>query len=247
MVSDVDIKDRAVEILVVEDSPTQGERLKYTIEKHAYHAHVVCNGVEAIDYLRHHAPTIIISDVLMPEVDGYQLCKVIKADERLKHIPVILLTSLSEPEDVIKGLDCGADNFLIKPYSEQVLISRINYMLLNIQIRGNSTTDMGIEIMFAGKKQFIKSSRIQILDILLSTYDTAIQRAVELEVKVRELKKANETIKTLKGLIPICAKCKKVRNDKGSWQQIEEYVRQHSDAEFTHGFCPECIEKIKST
>ncbi|MBF0344456.1 MAG: response regulator [Nitrospirae bacterium] len=242
-----DNDDKTVEILIVEDSPTQSERLKYTIEKHSLHAHVVNNGAEALDYLKHHTPTIIISDIMMPEMDGYQLCKRIKTDGNLKHIPVILLTSLSEPEDIIKGLDCGADNFLVKPYNEQMLISRINYIMLNMQLRGNATTDVGIEIVFAGRKQFIKSSRIQILDLLLSTYETAILKTRELEATVRELKKATETIKTLKGLIPICAKCKKVRNDSGFWQQIEEYIREHSDAEFTHGFCPDCVEKIKAT
>ena len=59
-----------------------------------------------------------------------------------------------------------------------------------------------------------------------------------------ELLTSMEEIKTLKGIIPICASCKKIRDDKGSWEQIETYIRDHSDAEFSHGICPECMKKL---
>jgi|Deesub1362A_J573_1020465.scaffolds.fasta_scaffold00004_308 transcriptional regulator with PAS, ATPase and Fis domain len=65
------------------------------------------------------------------------------------------------------------------------------------------------------------------------------------EERTAKLKEALENVKTLKGLLPICAWCKKIRNDKGYWDQIEDYIRKHSDADFTHGICPECMEKIK--
>jgi len=232
------------EILIVEDSPTQAEELKYILETKCFNAQITKNGMEALDYLEGHMPSIIISDIIMPEMDGYQLCKKIKSDSRMKHIPVMLLTTLSEPEDVIKGLDCGSDSFMIKPYDEEVLISRINYILLNAEVRKNTTTEMGIEIVFAGKKHFITSTRIQILDLLISTYENAIQKARELENTVKELVSAHETIKTLNGFIPICAMCKKVRDDQGYWQQIELYIRNHSEADFTHTYCPECVNKL---
>ena len=231
-------------ILIVEDSPTQAEQLKYILEEQSFFVEIAKNGMEALDYLDSHAPIFIVSDIVMPEMDGYQLCKKIKSNERTKFIPVMLLTTLSDPEDVIKGLECGADGFMTKPYDEETLISRINYILLNAEVRKNTTTEMGIEIVFSGKKHFITSTRIQILDLLISTYENAIRKTRELEKTVKELRSANETIKTLKGLIPICAECKKVRDDKGYWQQIEIYIRDHSDADFTHGFCPDCIKKL---
>jgi two-component system cell cycle response regulator len=237
-------EDDKHEILIVEDSPTQAEELKYILETQGFHARITKNGMEALHYLENHIPSIIVSDIIMPEMDGYRLCKKIKSDERMRHIPVMLLTTLSEPEDVIKGLDCGSDGFMIKPYDEEALISRINYILLNAEVRKNTTTEMGIEIVFAGKKHFITSTRIQILDLLISIYQNAIQKARELERTVKELKSANETIKTLKGFIPICSMCKKVRDDQGYWQQIELYIRDHSEADFTHSYCPECKQKI---
>ena len=154
------------------------------------------------------------------------------------------MTTLSEPEDVIKGLESGADNFMTKPYDEQTLIARIHHVLTNAGLREPRASEMGIEIAFAGKKHFITSNRIQILDLLISTYENAIQKTRELEKTIMELTHANETIKTLKGLIPICASCKKVRNDAGYWEQIEMYIRDHSEAEFTHGFCPDCLKKL---
>src|SRR6185503_16287206 len=120
-----------VEILVVEDSPTQAERLRYILEQHNYSVSVAQNGKQALTLLSQHKPTLVISDIMMPEVDGYQLCQQIKTNESLKDIPVILLTSLSDPKDVIRGLECRADNFITKPYDEEYLLSRIHYILAN--------------------------------------------------------------------------------------------------------------------
>jgi two-component system cell cycle response regulator len=233
-----------VKILIVEDSPTQAERLKYILEGQDYRVSVAGNGNEALQYLEEHRPVMVISDIVMPEMNGYELCARIKEDERLKNIPVILLTTLSDPADVISGLNCGADNFITKPYEEQFLLTRIHYILLNLRMREGVSTEMGIEIAFAGQKQFITSNRIQILDMLLSTFEAAIQKTLELEEANRELRKANETISTLNGLIPICARCKKIRDDGGYWRQIEEYISEHSEAEFTHGYCPDCAKAL---
>src|SRR3990170_9014172 len=124
-----------IEILVVEDSPTQAEQLKHILEQHDYSVSVANNGKEALSLINKHKPTIVISDIIMPEMDGYQLCRQIKADENLTNIPVILLTSLSDPEDIVRGLECGADNFITKPYDEKYLLSRIQYILISDELR----------------------------------------------------------------------------------------------------------------
>ncbi len=186
-----------VEILIVEDSPTQALHLKYILEQHDYQVTVSRNGRDALEYMKTHKPTIVISDILMPEMDGYDLCRQIRADENLKYVPVILLTQLVDPRDVIRGLLSGADNFVTKPYSEQFLISRIQYILANQELRRNAITEMGIEIFFAGQKHFITSDRMQILDLLFSTFENAVQRNQELEQANKELRKALETIETI--------------------------------------------------
>lgn len=187
-----------INILIVEDSLTQAEQLRYTLEQYGYHVTVSHNGLEAIKNIKIKKPTIVISDVVMPEMDGFELCRLIKSDENFKDIPVILLTSLSEPIDVINGLKCGTNNFIIKPYNEQFLISRIRYILANMELRKNGiAAEMGIEVFFAGQKHYLNSERIQIIDLLLSTFENAIQKNIELEQSNKELTKAFETIKIL--------------------------------------------------
>jgi len=186
-----------IEILVVEDSPTQAMHLKYILERRNYKVRMATNGKDALTMMRKQKPTIVISDILMPEMDGYEFCRQIRADEQLKYVPVILLTQLFDPRDVIRGLLSGADNFVTKPYSEQFLISRIQYILANQELRKNSITEMGIEIIFAGQKHFITSDRMQILDLLFSTFENAVQRNQELEETNKELRRAIETIETI--------------------------------------------------
>lgn len=190
-------KNIGIEILVVEDSPTQALHLKHILQQHDYSVTVAKDGKDALEYMKSHKPTIVISDILMPEMDGYELCRQIRADSNLKYVPVILLTQLVDPRDVIRGLLSGADNFVTKPYSEQFLISRIQYILANQELRRNAITEMGIEIFFAGQKHFITSDRMQILDLLFSTFENAVQRNQELEQANKELRKALETIETI--------------------------------------------------
>jgi len=236
-----------VTILIVEDSMTQGEKLKFILEEEKFKVDWVVTGQLGLDYLEKNQPTLIISDVMMPEMNGFDMCARIKADKRWRHIPVILLTTLSEPYDILKGLESGADNFITKPYSREYLLSRIEYLLVNMRLRGmtdQKTPEMGIEIYFAGKKHRITSERLQIIDLLFSTYEAIIQKNMELERLNRELKMANEKIQTLSGLIPICSKCKKVRNDDGYWQEVEDYVTAHTEADFTHGICTDCVKEL---
>jgi two-component system response regulator VanR len=236
-----------INILIVEDSLTQGEKLKFILEEEGFNVDWVVTAEAALEFLERNIPTIIISDVLMPQMDGFQLCARLKEDSRWKAIPIILLTTLSDPYDILKGLESGADNFITKPYNRDYLLSRLEYLLVNLRLRSMSrqqNPEMGIEIYFAGKKHRITSERLQIIDLLFSTYEAIIQKNIELEGLNRELKLANEKIKTLSGLIPICARCKKVRNDDGYWQEVEVYVSAHTDAGFTHGICSDCMKEL---
>ena len=124
-----------LEILIAEDSPTQAERLKYILEQQKFKVTWTRHGKEALIWLEHCHPAMVISDIIMPEMDGFELCRRIKTDDRLKHIPVILLTSLSSMEDVMHGLKCGAENFITKPYNDKLLLTRIEYILLNKNVK----------------------------------------------------------------------------------------------------------------
>ncbi len=167
-------------ILIAEDSATQAQRLRRILTQKGWSTITGINGLEALELARKHRPALIISDVVMPEMDGYELTRHIKADPTLRDIPVILVTTMSDPEDVIRGLECGADCFILKPYDEQHLVGRVQYMLLNRELRRSHDTGMGVEIHFNGQRHYITADRLQILNLLLSTYDAAIQRNQEL-------------------------------------------------------------------
>jgi CheY-like chemotaxis protein len=189
-----DSMNNEIEILIVEDSRTQAWQLQHLLEGKGYRVRTTHNGKQALEAADQQQPTLIISDIVMPEMDGYQLCEHIKADPKLRDIPVILLTSLSDLHDVIKGLQCGADNFIIKPYNDRYLLSRVRYMLANRELRQHGRTEMGVEVLFGGKKYFINSERQQILDLLLSTYETAVERNKELIRVQQELSTLNEQL-----------------------------------------------------
>ncbi|MFZ3385159.1 MAG: response regulator [Candidatus Methanoperedens sp.] len=193
------------EILITEDSPTQAQMLKFLLEKHDYRVLAANNGKEALAMIKTHKPALVISDIVMPEMNGYELCRHIKETDNLKDIPVILLTALSDPDDVLKGLECGANNFVTKPYEEKHLVSRVKSILSNRMQQKNETIHPGIKILFGGKEYVITAQPRQILTLLLSTYEAAVQKNLELakaqdelrnltldlETKVEELEKFN--------------------------------------------------------
>lgn len=180
-----------IEILIVEEDLTQAEHLKHILELHYHPTMIAHNGVQALAVMRSHPPEIVISAVTLPLMDGYELCRVIKRDEQLKHIPLILLTSLSETTDIIHGMECGADGFVTKPYDEKLLVSRIEYIMLNRELRVGAGTQTGLEIVLGGQKYSITPDRQQIVDLLISTYESAVQKNHELLRVEEELNRLN--------------------------------------------------------
>lgn len=186
-----------IPVLIVEDSLTQAEQLRYLLEQQHYAVAVAHDGRQALMAVRRHKPALIISDIIMPEMDGYQLCRAIKADQALKDIPIILVTSLSSLQDVVKGLECGADHFIRKPYEQKYLLSRIQYLLMNQELRRNQKVRLGMEVYLSGQRHFITAERQQILDLLISTYEEAIRINEELEMRQQELIYSNHTLNGL--------------------------------------------------
>ncbi len=198
-----------LEILIAEDSPTQAEKLRYILEENHFRVVTAGNGQKALEAMRAHKPTLVITDINMPEMDGYELCRQIRADGQLGDLPVILLTSLADPEDVFKGLECGADNFITKPYDENNLLARIQYLLANVHLRKPEKAPGSMEVFLAGRRHVITSNRAQILNLLLSTYEAAVQKNRELagarddlarlngqlEEKVLEITVANQALR----------------------------------------------------
>ncbi|NOU16947.1 MAG: response regulator [Bacteroidales bacterium] len=190
-------EDDVVQILIAEDSSTQAEQLKYLLEKYNYKVIVAKDGKEALNLLNEFKPAIIITDIVMPEMNGYELCKEIKSNESTIDIPVILLTSLSRSEDILEGISCGADNFITKPYHDDYLISHIEQIIANRKFNKSERVRVGVEIIFGGKRRFISATQQQMLTLLISTYEAAVQRNNELIQAQEELKAINENLEEL--------------------------------------------------
>lgn len=182
-------------ILAVEDSLVQAKRLEFFFDKHNINYQLYPNAEEAYEAVLREKPILIISDIIMPGMDGYELCHKIKSQKEYSDIPIILLTSLQDPHDIINGLQAGADNFITKPYQDKYLLSRIQYLIINRDIRYAGNAEMVIEMVFRGERCHINSDKKQILDLLLSVYEAAIERNDELIAIKAELEKANESLK----------------------------------------------------
>jgi len=191
-----------IEILVAEDSPTQRELLKHYLSARGYSVSLAGDGKQALAAAIERKPAMLITDVVMPEMDGYTLCGEIKSSETLRDIPVVLLTSLSRPQDILKGLECGADSFIRKPYDDKYLVSRVEYILANRELRKTDRLQIGVQLHFGGRAHFITAEKQQILDLLISTYEGAVQINEELETKQRELARERDLLHTLMDNVP---------------------------------------------
>ena len=187
--------DRKNRMLIVDDDQLNVSVLT-EILKNDYKIMTAESGDEALKAVTGaHPPDLILLDILMPDMDGYQVCRLIKADPKTAHIPIVFVTAVSEAMDAAKAFEIGAVDYVTKPFNPITVKARIN-------------------------------------------------THIKLSTTMQELENALKEVKRLNGLLPICASCKKIRDDKGYWNQIESYIEKHSDAAFSHGMCPECSDEL---
>ncbi|MCP4692526.1 MAG: response regulator [Desulfobacterales bacterium] len=153
------------------------------------------DGESALKSARSSPPDLILLDIIMPGMDGYEVCRRLKASPLTRETPVIFITSMNDENDETKGFDLGAVDYITKPFSLPIVRARL--------------------------KTHMKIRRL-----------------------IGELREALCNVKKLSGLLPICANCKKIRDDQGYWNRIEKYIHEHSEATFTHAICPECVEDL---
>jgi PleD family two-component response regulator len=159
------------------------------------------NGRDALELFFEKPPDIMVTDWMMPGLDGLEVCRFVRSLAHGDFVYIIMLTGRTDRLDVVEGLGAGADDYIVKPFNQDELIARVS---------------SGARVISAQK---------------------ALRRANE------ELKAALAQIKTLKGLLPICMDCKKIRDDQDYWRDVEEYISNMTDAAFSHGLCPECMAK----
>ncbi|MDB4972656.1 MAG: Histidine kinase [Myxococcaceae bacterium] len=179
-------------LLIVEDSATQAEALRFRLEGAGYEVTVVADGQRALTLCSSESFDMVLSDVNMPYMSGFELCMKIKGSPELRQLPVILLTSRSDPIAILRGLECGADNFITKPYDEAFLLDRVRSILENR--KRDRRLHVGVEVTFLGRQFVITSEKEQILDLLVSTFEEIVRSNRELESRTVELNLILENI-----------------------------------------------------
>ena len=194
-----------MKILIAEDDETSRSVLTRALAKWEYEAVITDNGEEAWQKIQTaDDPVLAILDWMMPVMDGIEVCRKVREAFPRRPIYIILLTAKERTEDVVAGLQAGADDYVTKPFDLSELKARIQ----------------------VGERM--------------------VKLQSELAARVNELEEALSHVKQLQGLLPICCYCKKVRDDKDYWQDVETYFSERSDLLFSHGYCPACFEtKVK--
>lgn len=181
-------------IVIAEDSATQAERLKFILEENNFIVFHGENGKEALELVIEKKPHIVVSDIMMPVMDGYELARSIKINPETNTIPVILLTTLTGLSDILKGLESGADNYIIKPFVESDIISKIDKSITK-ETQGITKYHNGsLQVTYGEYLYNIDTKSTKLANFLITSYETALQKNTSLEEMQNELKDLNESL-----------------------------------------------------
>jgi sigma-B regulation protein RsbU (phosphoserine phosphatase) len=190
--------------LIAEDDRVAAQMLSRTLTRWEFDVTVTGDGEEAWRHLQSAtSPTLAILDWMMPKMEGADVCRRVRQELPLANMYLILLTSLESRSDIVRGLDAGADDYVVKPFDPEELRARVQ---------------VGVRVL------------------------TLQERLAE---RVTELQAALSNVKQLHGLLPICSYCKRIRGDDQYWQQVESYIADRSEAQFSHGICPSCFVDLE--
>lgn len=202
--------ENKINILIVDDRPENLLSMESLIESPELNIVRASSGNESLGLMLDYEFAIVLLDVQMPGMDGFETAELMRGSEKTKHVPIIFVTALSKDQKyVFRGYESGAVDYLFKPLEPEILKSKVK-----------------IFCEIYRQKRIIQN------------------QLTEIEEKNDVLQRQLKEIKVLKGFIPICASCKKIRDDKGYWTQVEKYVADHSEAKFSHGICPDCAKKL---
>lgn len=167
-------------ILIVDDSPTQAKLLEQLLSSEGYRVAIARNGSDALKQIEELHPDLVISDILMPEMDGFELCRRVRGIEGVKDTPIVLLTHLNDPSDVLHSLEAGANYFVSKPYSNKLLLNRIRAILQGDRACRVGDKEGEVAISYHGKNYRVQADSAHTIELLLATYELAAEKNQEL-------------------------------------------------------------------
>ena len=166
------------QILIIEDEPDIQELLSFNLDNNGYKVYTASNGEKGLEVARKEQPDLILLDLMLPGINGLDVCRIIKSDQDTSGISIIMLTALGQEEDIIKGLETGADDYVTKPFSLQVLEARIKSVLRRVPENIENTKTLKIhdiqikprtrEVKINGETPELTFTEFQILHLLAS-------------------------------------------------------------------------------
>ena len=151
-------------ILVVEDDLDIRELISFNLANEGHQVFEANDGEVGIDKARNNNPDLILLDLMLPGIQGLDVCRIIKSDQETKEIPIIMVTALGQEEDIVKGLETGADDYITKPFSIKVLIARVNAVLKrSIEVGEDKSKDIlinGINIKTRSREVWVNKNPI---------------------------------------------------------------------------------------
>lgn len=196
-------KIETMKILIAEDDQISRRILQLTLEAAGHEVITTENGAAAWAILeKNDSPTLAILDWMMPDMDGLEVCRLVRGQMTATPIYIILLTAKAAKADVVRGLEAGANDYIFKPFNREELNARVR------------------------------------------VGETVVNLQQNLAARVEELESALTQVKFLRGILPICSYCRNVRDDQNYWHQLETYVSNYSEAQFSHSICPGCYESV---
>ena len=222
-------------ILIIDDDPNIRKTLSDILRGKGYKLFTAKDGAEGLAFLEKETINLVLIDLGLPDMPGLEILNSINSCH--PSVQAIILTGNASLDSAIEATNKGAFSYLQKPYDMDQLILHIRRAL-------ETQEAQAIIIRHSTELERI-NTELNRTNVELTKEIAERKRAEEeKEVLILELRDALSKIKTLSGLLPICAHCKKIRNDKGQWERMEIYIRDRSEADFTHGICPDCAKKF---
>jgi CheY-like chemotaxis protein len=241
-------------LLIVDDIAVNRRLLKATLEAEGYTTLQAADGVEGLAILGREHVDGVISDILMPGMDGYRFCHEIRADERYASLPIVMYSSTYDSRaDVDLAVRVGADQFVKKPAPTELLLKALQAAFARGPTAPVAERIDEPDVMKQYNEALVrklehKNTALQQAHDVIVVQNADLDRRVrerteQLEQSNRELREAIAEVKALSGLLPICVSCKKIRDDRAYWHSLEEYFHSRANIKFSHGYCPGCYEK----